>query len=338
MEVIATIWKQPYYHERNARMIDAGVDALRVKCSHHSAHEISEALTKARNQIDAAPRRVKLLADLPEAKIRLGSFPQERLEVEAGTTWHFRPSESSPDPANFIPIHFEHTAIPLNETFYIGDGELSFQVTDVYEGGIEAKALNSGPLMLRRSVTVPSLMDRLDHMTPFLDEMIPLLPDSRPDMVAFSFVGSGAMLSSLKAKLAPYASSEWRPQIIAKIESRSGVEAIDEILQEADGIMIARGDLALNIPYPEIGVVQKQLIKKARMANKSVIVATGALGSMLHQPIPSRSDITDVTNAYLDGASAIMLCTETAHNERPEIPVAAAKAIIEASKTYDSDR
>ena len=138
------------------------------------------------------------------------------------------------------------------------------------------------------------------------------------------------MLERLIAKLMAVTTPEWRPMIIAKIESQGGVDNIDEILELAQGIMVARGDLALNVPFEELGLHQKRLVRKARAAGKFVIVSTGMLQSLLDNYLPMRSDILDVTNACLDGADAIMLCPETAHSETPERAVQVAKAIIGA--------
>jgi len=163
---------------------------------------------------------------------------------------------------------------------------------------------------------------------PEIDEILAELPKSKPDMVAFSFVKSRQMLETLIAKLERQLTPDWRPLVIAKIESQEGVDNIDEILNICHGIMVARGDLALSVPFEKLGLIQKKLVAKARARYKYSIVATDMLGSLLDNYIPARSDILDVTNACLDGASAIMLCPETAHSETPERAIQVARAII----------
>ena len=334
MDVIATIWKDPYYADRNARMIEAGVDFFRVKCSHGSPEEISCALEKVREQIDNSNHSVQLLADLPEAKIRLGNFPEA--VIDPGTCWNFRFSTHSKFVADFIPINSSLLIPKVGKTFFVGDGEIAFKVHAISSDSFTAMALNGGTLIRHRSLASSSFLDQLNHVTPFIDDMISLLPKSTPDVVAFSFVNSRSMLDELKNKLYAVTSPSWQPKIIAKIESRGGVANVDEILEGCDGIMIARGDLALNTPYQELGVIKKKLTQKAHKKEKYCIVSTGVLGSMLHRILPERSDILDVTNACFDGASAIMLCKETAHNEYPERAVTAAKQIIQSVTTYDS--
>jgi pyruvate kinase len=333
MDVIATIWKKPYYTDRNQRMIDAGVDFFRIKCSHVGTDEIANVLAEARKQVDSSMRKVGLLVDLPEAKIRLGEFPQEgAIPVAAGTSFHFRLGESSPGPEDFIPVRFAELAkyITVGDEFYCGDGILLFRVTEIIDSNhFIAVAQNNSRLLHRSSLMFPKLADTLDHITPVLSEIIKILPDSRPEMVAFSFVKSQAMLEQLCRLLEPVLTDDWHPRIISKIETAEGVRNIDEILASCDGIMIARGDLGINIPFTELGVVQKRLVKKARDQKKYVIVATQMLQSLLDNYIPMRSDILDVTNACLDGASAVMLCAETAHSEFPERAVSIAKRIID---------
>ncbi|MBT4856616.1 hypothetical protein HON52_00305 [Candidatus Uhrbacteria bacterium] len=333
MDVIATIRKMPYYTERNARMIDAGVDAFRVKCSHVSIPEISSALQAARQQIDASGRQVKLLADLPEAKLRLGDFPQEQMEVEKDVDFRFLHGPESSDPSAYIPFTTPALAqhLKIGDRFYIGDGHLELEVTDIHSPNeFIARSVSNGTLTRRASITVPSLMDQLDHIVPEIDDIIAELPKSKPDLVSFSFVRNQAMLHTLMDKLLAVTTPQWRPMVIAKIESAEGVKNVDEILEVCHGIMIARGDLALNIPFEQLGLIQKKLVAKARQAGKYVIVATGALESMLYTSMPSRAGILDVTNSCLDGASAIMLCPETAHNKNPERVVQVAHKIIAA--------
>ncbi len=333
MDVIATIWKQPYYTDRNAAMIEAGVDAFRIKCSHGDAQEIGSALLAARQQIDTCGKPVKLLADLPEAKLRLGEFPQMRIEVEKSVEFRFLHGPESSDPHAYIPFKTPELAnhMRVGGSFYIGDGHLELEVTAIHSPNeFVARTLSHGILTQRTSVTIPHLMDQLDHVVPEIDQIIAELPKSRPDMVSFSFVRDQAMLHTLMDKLLAVTTPTWRPMVIAKIESAEGVRNIDEILEVCHGIMVARGDLALNVPFEKLGLIQKRLVAKARQAGKYVIVATGALESLMHTSLPSRADILDVTNSCLDGASAIMLCPETAHSEHPERAVGVAHKIIAA--------
>jgi len=319
-------------------MIEAGVDAFRIKCSHHSVEVLSQSLMQARQQIDQNGGKVKLLADLPEAKIRLGEFPQARVVLPAGREYNFREAKASADPENFIPIDYPGVVkhLSVGDQFYVGDGLLAFTVTEITdEQGFKARTDNSSKLILRTSLTLPKVIGKLNHVTPIIDEILKELPKSRPEMVAFSFVGSKRMLQELKKKLANHTSANWQPQVIAKIESEDGVKNIDEILEEADGIMVARGDLALCLPYYQLGKHQKYLVKKAKEKGKYVIVATQVLQSLLENYLPMRSDILDLTNIYLDGASAVMLCMETAHSETPERAVKVAKEIINFLKSEE---
>jgi len=331
MDVIATIHKNPYHTDRNQKMIEAGVDVFRIKCSHFGVEDIAKHLMLAREQINASGRKVKILADLPEAKIRLGIFPIETVNVVPGDVFTFTFGENTPDIKRFVPVRYRNLGllVKVGEHFFIGDGLVGMEVRRIIDNDtFEAVSLNTGRMIQCHPLTFPSFMDSLDHITPFLDEIIAILPQSKPEMVSFSFVSSRAMLDRLIGKLLPLTSADWHPMIIAKIESQGGVDHIDEILPAVQGIMVARGDLALNVPFQKVGMIQKMLVAKARQANKYVIVSTGMLQSLLDNYLPMRSDILDLTNACLDGASAVMLCSETAHSPTPERTIQVAKAII----------
>ncbi|MDP1709381.1 MAG: pyruvate kinase [Candidatus Komeilibacteria bacterium] len=332
MHIIATIWKKPYYHDRNQRMIEAGVDVFRVKCGHIPADEVAVCLNEARKQINENGGRVKLLADLPEAKLRIGEYPQERVRVQKNQEFRFLHGPLSSDPEAYIPFRHEELGkmVHVGDRLLVNDGKLMFEVTTKHsDREFIAKTLNEGDLVQRSAIMLPRVMDELDHIVPEIDEMLAILPQSKPEMVAFSFVKSSQMLETLISKLEKHLTPDWRPMIIAKIESQEGVDNIDEILNVCHGIMVARGDMALTIPFEKLGLIQKKLVAKARARYKYSIVATGILGSLLDNYIPARSDILDVTNACLDGASAIMLCPETAHSETPERAVQVARAIID---------
>ena len=333
MDVIATIWKDPYYPDRNQRMIEAGVDVFRLKCSHSDLEKVTNSLQAAREQINASGRPVRLLADLPEAKLRVGEFPEVIFPLERNQTFKFVTATSSPHPQTFIPIPFPHLAekLRIGDLFYTGDGQLQFEVTAIENTDtFYARAMNAGKLYNRCSLTIERIADDLDHVSPELDLILAESPKSKPDMVAFSFVSSRKMLERLIEKLAKVTTPDWHPMVIAKIETQGGVDHFDEILELAQGIMVARGDLAMNVPFEQLGLIQKKLVAKTRQAGKYVIVSTGMLQSLLDNYLPMRSDILDVTNAALDGASAIMLCKETVISETPEHSVAVAKKIIAA--------
>jgi len=337
MHIIATIWKAPYYFDRNQAMIEAGVDVFRVKCSHWGADQISKSLIKTREQIRQSGRSVKLLADLPESKIRLGEFPQNKVQVEANQEFRFLHGPQSSDPHAYIPFQVENIAdyLKVGEEFLIQDGQMSFAVTAIHSPNeFIARTCHAGEIIQCTGMTIPRAIDKLDHIVPFIYEVLAKLPESKPDIVAFSFIKSRTMLEQLLSKLAQHTTPNWNPQVIAKIESQEGVDNVDEILDLVHGIMVARGDLALTIPYEYLGLIQKRLVAKARSKGKYSIVSTGVLASMHKQNFPGRSDILDVTNSYLDGASAIMLCAETADNENPGRVVETAKRIIKAVEVY----
>ncbi|MBU4315387.1 hypothetical protein KJ673_03195 [Patescibacteria group bacterium] len=337
MQIIATVWKKPYNPAHVQAMIDAGVDALRVKCSHDGADEIAETLLHVREQINASDRKIDLIVDLPEAKLRLGQFPQERINISEGQEFRFLYGPLSSNPLAYIPFVTENLAdnLKIGEKFFVQDGNLQFEVIAIHSPNeFIARSCHAGELVQSSVISITDMADKLNHIVPFIDEMLEKLPESKPDVVAFSFIKSRAMLEELISKLKKYTSDDWNPQVLAKIESKEGIDNIDEILGVVHGIIIARGDLALTTPFEILGLTQKYLVSKVRRSGKYCVVATGTLTSMLSQALPARSDILDITNSCLDGASAIMLCNETAHHKNPGQVVETAKKIINAVESY----
>ena len=337
MHIIATIWKKPYNPAHVQAMIDAGVDALRVKCSHDSAEEIAQTLSLVRKQITASGKNIDLIVDLPEAKLRLGRFPQERIKICEGQEFRFLYGQLSSDPLAYVPFVTENLAdnLRVGEKFFVQDGNLQFEVTAIHSPNeFIAKSCHGGELVQSSAISITDMADKLNHIVPFIDEMLAKLPASKPEMIAFSFIKSRAMLQELIDKLKKHTTNNWNPRILAKIESKEGIDNIDEILDLVFGIMVARGDLALTTPFETLGLSQKYLVSKARKQGKYCVVATGTLTSMLSQALPARSDILDITNSCLDGASAIMLCNETAHHKNPGKVIETAKKIINAVESY----
>ncbi len=329
-KIIATIWKKPFPRDKILKMIEAGADILRIKCSHDSTDNIINVFHQAKTLISELNKPISLLADLPEAKIRLGNILQNSEIAQEGQFYHLKFAKESESIKKFIPVELNNIGqcVNLGEKLIFGDGELVCEVKKIInDNEILIKALNTCPI-IRKSGIFFSYVDQLDHLTETVKELCSRLAEVQPEYVAFSFINSREMLRRAKNLLEN--SYSWRPKIIAKIESRKGIENIEEIAKEADIIMIARGDLTLDIPFEQLPLVQKELCLKTHKNNKEVIVATEILDSMNQRIIPSRADICDLANIVLDGADYIMMCRVTAHSQNPELAISAAKKIITA--------
>ncbi len=331
-KIIVTVWKRPFPRDKVRRMIGVGADVLRIKCSHLDIEGILDTFRQARETINEMGTPTALLADLPEAKIRLGDFPTDTVYPEQGKRYVLRYASRSPGLGEFIPVEYPQLGkyVRVDEELLFGDGELAARVHQVvHENEIIIEALNTYPL-IRRSGIFCAHLESLDHLTEDVETLCRGLVVYRPEFVAFSFVSSADMLRRAKS----FIDKSWAPIVVAKIESRRGVARAAEILEEVDVVMIARGDLALSLPVEELGIVQKELCQRAHAVGKQVIVSTEILDSMESRMLPSRADVCDLTNMVLDGADYVMLCRVAAHAEDPARAVKTAKKIIERVYEY----
>ena len=220
--------------------------------------------------------------------------------------------------------------ISEGQIILIDDGRISLKVKFISETDIICEVINGGELGQRKGVNVPNVPVRLPAITDKDKEDIIFGIEQDVDFIAASFVRNAAAIIEIKELLKAH-NARYIP-IIAKIENEEGINNIDEILEVADGIMVARGDLGVEIPFVELPTIQKYLIKKCRLLGKRVITATEMLESMIHNATPTRAEITDVANAVFDGTSALMLSGETANGS---YPVQALASSVVSSYRYD---
>ena len=334
MYIVATISKNSYTADKIEKILEAGARVLRFNFSHGSPEEMTKKIQVAQDVIEKLnlKSQVKILADLPGNKIRLGRFPGGEYVVEQGQEVLFQSGEDSPDSSVYIPINLDAISqyVKENEEISFGDGEIGFRVVQIVSpNSFRAVALNSRHIPEEKGVNFGQAVDRFEHLTEKTMGHIMNLKNINPDWVAFSFVNSAKNLSNLKAVLNEHYPNN-TTRIVAKIESPLGIANIGEILDETDIVMIARGDLGLTVPYERLGILQKQIIKLAREKKKEVIVATQILDSLLDYYIPSRAEIADLTSIVLEGANGIMMAKETGISATPEHSVAVAKKIIDA--------
>jgi pyruvate kinase len=216
----------------------------------------------------------------------------------------------------------------VGQSIVVGDGSVFFRVVEIVDDStVQVEAENTGLVIRCAGVTFPDASPK-EHLTDETWEMIRLLVPIKPEYLAFSFVESADMMRRIKARVKEIAGDTWSPLIVAKIESKSGVINAKEIAQEADALMVARGDLALAIPIATLPRTQRMLCETARECGIPSIVATNILDSMENSPLPSRADVGDLTGIIRDGADYAMLCRSTAHTENPGAVVKMAKEII----------
>jgi pyruvate kinase len=297
------------------------MDVARLNFSHGSAADRLRAAQRVRLAARSAGRAVAILADLSGPKIRLGEISGGSVELRPGGTFELRAWSDHPggiDGAHVSHQDLGHDLQP-GDRIFLSDGAVELRVTATGDD-VETEVVRGGPIRSRAGVNIPS--GRLS--TPALTERdridLPLAIDFGADYIAQSFVRRGSDVAELRAVL-----GQQGPPIVAKIETRPAIDDFDAICEAADAVMIARGDLGVELPYEEVPVLQKQLLRRALDLGVPTIVATQMLESMTNSPRPTRAEASDVANAILDGADAVMLSGETAVGS---YPILAAEAMV----------
>jgi pyruvate kinase len=339
MYIIATISKNHDQPDKIREIILAGASVLRYNCAHGSPAEVLHKIDLARAVIVEMGYEtcVRIMADLPGAKGRIASFPEKEFRIQKDQRLVIKDALSSTSASKYVPVEFEHLNSVAKEGLIISidDGEITFEIERIIDAAsFVVTALNGGLMRPNQSVNVPSQVDNLNHLTARALDHIRFLPQVCPDLVAFSFVNSASYITQANSVLQQYTTSTWKPKLAAKIESPRGVQNIEEIVQNVDVVIIARGDLGLTIPFERIGIAQKELIRVAKKYSKEAVVATQIMESVIDRHVPKRAEILDLTNIVLDGADGILLAKETGWSPTPGRSVKVARQIIECVECY----
>ena len=314
-------------------MIRAGMNVARLNFSHgtHEDHQKKISLLKQVREELGVPLAILLDTKGPEYRIR--TFAGGKAELTEGQAFTFTTDQSVIGDASRVAVSYVGITADLapGDTILVNNGLLVFRVESLTGTDVHCTVLEGGIISDRKSMAFPgkvlnqmylSEQDRADLLFGIQNDV---------DFVACSFVSRRQDLLDVKEFL--NANGGGHIDIIAKIENRSGVDNIEEICEECNGIMVARGDLGVEIPYEELPAIQKLLIDKCRLLGKRVITATEMLESMIHNVRPTRAEISDVANAVYDGTSAIMLSGETAAGDHPVLAVEAMARIAERTET-----
>ena len=311
-KIVGTIGPASSSPEMLGKLIRAGLNVARLNFSHGQVNEHRAMVDLIRGISQEVGYDVGILQDLSGPKIRLGNI-RERV-LSAGATVRLAPGTEETDEA--IPVNYQYILedVAVGDLVLLFDGKLSVRVKDKDERALVCEVVTGGPLSSHKGVNLPNSNLRIPAFTEKDRADLTLGLEAGVDFVAMSFVRSAQDLVPVREMIAR---SSRPPLLIAKIEKPQAVAAIDEILDVVDGIMVARGDLGVEMPIEEVPVIQKKLIRAARNRGRLVITATQMLGSMVSNPLPSRAEVTDVANAILDGTDAVMLSEETAVGQYP---------------------
>ncbi len=313
------------------RLLAAGVDCVRINCSHGTQAEQRHRTHEARAAAARAGRTVGILFDLQGPKLRLASDTETRL-VGSGELITFVGSGAAVERGDVVVDFPDFVALVTERSeLVIGDGLPRFDVREVAGDRVHAVAVSAGSMSARKGINITYARPNLPAITEKDVADLALAAEAEADFVALSFVRSGADMADLRQRLEALGS---RARTIAKIEKVEAYEHLDEILEASDGVMVARGDYGVEAGAARVPLMQKDAIHRATQVGKLVITATQMLESMIHAPEPTRAEAADVANAVIDGTSAVMLSAETGIGSFPVDAVRAMAMIAHAAEEY----
>lgn len=338
-KIVATVGPACDTYEKLLELVTAGVNVFRLNFSHGSHEDKLAIIEHIRNINKTQPYNIAILGDLQGPKLRVGEIENNALEVKVGDTLTFT-NQKCIGNLEKIYVSYPNLAgdVVIGNIIMIDDGKIEVKVSAIEKNGdVKVTVTLGGILSSKKGINLPDTKISLPALTE--KDLIDLefIIEQQLDWVALSFVRSVNDIVILRSKLNEKKS---KSKIIAKIEKPEALVNIREIILESDGIMVARGDLGVELPVEQIPLIQKELIRKCIHRAKPVIVATQMMESMIDRVKPNRSEITDVANAVLEGADAVMLSGETATGQHPALVVQTMRKIISEveSKEYRYNR
>ncbi|MCU1432146.1 MAG: pyk [Actinotalea sp.] len=335
-KIVCTIGPATESPEQIQALVDAGMDVARLNRSHGDT-EVHEAVyNNVRAAAKSSGRAVAVLVDLQGPKIRLGRFTDTKVELEEGDVFTITTDDV---PGTKERASTTHKGLPndarVGDPILIDDGRVAVRITAVEGNDVVTRVEVPGPVSNNKGLNLPGVAVSVPAMSQKDEDDLRWALRIGADLIALSFVRSAADYDDVARIMA----EEGRTvPVIAKIEKPQAVENLVEIVDAFDGIMVARGDLGVELPLEQVPLVQKRAIELARRAAKPVIVATQVLESMISAPRPTRAEASDCANAVLDGADAVMLSGETSVGEYPIVSVRTMARIIENTEEHGSDR
>src|SRR3954449_8700076 len=329
-KIVATVGPSSRDPEVLERMIRAGVDVARLNFAHGSPDQHAETAGWIRQAAERIGREVAILGDIPGPKLRLGPVAGGVAELDLGSRVVLTPSESEGTPER-LSVAWQGLAeiVTEGDVCYLADGTVRLRVAEISDGEVVTEVEVGGSVASRQGINLPNVTVSLPAVSDEDIELIDAGIDMGVDLVALSFVRRREDLEPVREHMA---SRGVDLPLIAKIEKPQAAANAEEIVDSADGIMIARGDLGIELPIEEVPLVQKRLLAIAGRRAKPTITATQMLESMVHSSRPTRAEVADVANAIFDGTDAVMLSQETAVGAHPVAAVEMMAAIAVATE------
>lgn len=316
-KIVATLGPACSTKEVMKNMIDAGVNVFRVNFSHADYEDVKEKINLIRELNEEFGYTTAILADLQGPKLRVGVM-KEDVVVNDGDLITFQTAEDIPGTAQRVYMNYKEFPRDVNpgERILLDDGKLIFEAVETdKKNEVVCKVIQGGPLKSKKGVNLPNTKVSLPALTKKDVKDAVFAIEQKVDWIALSFVRTSEDLIELQELIAKH--SDHKIPIVAKIEKPEGVANIDKIVAYCDGLMVARGDLGVEVPAHEVPLIQKKLVNRAKTARIPVIIATQMMETMITSLTPTRAEVNDVANSVMDGADAVMLSGETSVGNYP---------------------
>ncbi len=337
-KIICTIGPASESVEQLQKLIIAGMDVARLNFSHGTYEEHKKVIDNIREASKRTGEHIGILQDLSGPKIRTGALKDKSVILQEGATLTFTTKEIA---GNAERVSTTYKSLPMdvepNDIILLDDGKMSVKVVSKTETDVQCTVLNGGILSEHKGMNLPGSRISAPSVTEKDIEDLKFGLANDVDYVALSFVRTPDDIRQLRDIIINEAQRGRRFPIIAKIEKAEAVGNIDKIIEESDGIMVARGDLGVEMPTEEVPIIQKKIVRECNELGVPVIVATQMLESMIENPRPTRAEANDVANAVLDGADAVMLSAETSVGKHPVESVAVMDKIIRRAEVGHKD-
>ncbi len=314
-KIVCTIGPATETVEKLKDLVDAGMNVMRLNFSHGDFAEHQNRVENLRKVVEKTGKNIAILQDLGGPKIRIGEFEKGLIVLKEGQTFTLTTDKVM---GNEERVYVNYPLLPkevkVGGYVLLHDGKKKLQITDIKGNNVITKVIVGGEIKNKRGVNLPGAYLSISSITEKDRADLEFGIKNKVDFIALSFVRRPSDITELRGILDKVKS---KAGIIAKIETPEALENIDEIIKLSDGLMVARGDLAIEIPAEEVPLVQKMLIQKCNAVGKPVITATQMLESMIKSPVPTRAEVSDIANAIIDGTDAIMLSEETTLGDFP---------------------
>jgi len=339
-KIVATIGPASDSKKVLEALISAGMNVARLNFSHGTHKEHAARIKRIRKISQKLGKAVGILQDLQGPKIRIGQLSAP-MQLEEGEEICFYASEDKPPTGRgqTIPVDFRELfdSVQADDMLLLDDGRLTLRAKSVQGRDMEAVVIVGGALTSHKGINLPGVQLRVSGYTSKDEADLAFGVAQGVDAVAVSFVRTPEDMIQVREEMERFANGFPAPMLIAKLERPEAIDNLDNILDVVDGVMVARGDLGVEMPPERVPVLQKLIIRKANARTKLVVTATQMLESMIHSPLPTRAEASDIANAIFDGTDAVMLSAETAAGEYPVESVEIMERIICEAETHSEE-